>query len=122
VGGYFLYHLAAERRQQAAPAATVVPADSIAAYQARLVQLKGAAARLRVRLAAADQRERGRLERTLGLLESEISELSAAVEQWRSASGAPAQANLYQRCVLMYGRASGVCDALAEDTLPPVSR
>jgi len=119
VGAYFLYHVARERGQQAAPVAAGTTTDSIVAFQGRVERLRADAARLRVRAAQAGPLERPRIERDVDRLDAEIRDLSVAIEQWRSATGAPAQASMYQKCVLMYGRASGVCDVLADDTLPP---
>lgn len=118
LGGYFVYNVRAARSQQASVQDVPVNADSIGAYQLRLERLRVEATQLRVALGRAELVRRPGMERQLELLESRIRDLSAAIEQWRSAKGAPAQASMYQKCILMYGKASGVCDALALDTLP----
>jgi hypothetical protein len=120
--GYLVYNVARARRQQAAPVAYEVGTDSIVVYQSRLELLRAAATRLRVRAAQAGPLDRLRLERDLDRLDAWIRDLSVAIEQWRAEKNQPAQAGLYQRCILMYGKASGVCDVLADDTLPLAPR
>lgn len=118
LAGYLIRGFIRERRQQAAPVAFEVSAESIAAYQARIVELEDRVARIRTRLPLSLPGERAGYGRLITELEEEIRDLKVAVEQWRSARGVKATADLYQKCILLYGRASGVCDALAAETLP----
>ncbi|MEO0085505.1 MAG: hypothetical protein ABIK37_02615 [candidate division WOR-3 bacterium] len=119
LAGYLVRGFIRERRKQAAPVPFEVSAESVAAYQARIVELEGRVARIRTRLPLSTSGERTSYNRLITELEEEIRDLKVAVEQWRSARGAKPTADLYQKCILLYGRASGVCDALAAETLPP---
>lgn len=118
LAGYLIRGFIRERRQQAAPVSFEVSAESIAAYQARIVEMESRVARIRTRLPLSLPGERTGYNRLIAELEEEIRDLKVAVEQWRSARGAKPTADLYQKCILLYGRASGVCDALAAETLP----
>jgi len=119
LAGYLIRGFIRERRQQAGPVSFEVSAESIASYQARIDELEARVARIRIRLPLSLPGERAAYVRLIAELEEEIRDLRVAVEQWRSARGVRATDDLYQRCVLLYGRASGVCDALAAETLPP---
>ncbi|MEO0073159.1 MAG: hypothetical protein ABIK43_00665 [candidate division WOR-3 bacterium] len=120
--GYLIVQVARSRREQVARLSPTMTLDSIAAYQERVEQLKSAVVRLREKAAAAGRLERLRLERDIDRLELEIRDLLAAIEQWRSAVGNAAQADIYHRCILLYGRASGICDVLLSDTLTEPAR
>lgn len=109
---------AVERGRQARPIPYEVSADSIATYQERLAQLKDHLNRLQDKARQSEPWERLRLERRLQLLSAKIRDLEVAVAQWRAARSPNAAGNLYRNCILLYGQASGVCDALAADTLP----
>jgi hypothetical protein len=53
----------------------------------------------------------------IAALQRELAGLRRAVDEWRATrtgTGGPAA---FRQCVLLYGKASGVCDALALDTL-----
>lgn len=119
LAGYLIRGFIRERRQQAGPVAFEVSAESVAAYQSRITELESRVARIRTRLPVSPPGERAGYVRLIGELEEEIRDLRVAVEQWRSARGAKPTADLYQKCILLYGRASGVCDALAAETLVP---
>jgi hypothetical protein len=53
----------------------------------------------------------------LAEFESQISDLKHAIAQWRLARGGDAPNEAYRQCLLLYGKARGVCEALAPDTL-----
>uniref|UniRef100_A0A7C4C9X1 Uncharacterized protein n=1 Tax=candidate division WOR-3 bacterium TaxID=2052148 RepID=A0A7C4C9X1_UNCW3 len=119
LAGYLIRGFVLERRRQAAPVSFEVSAESIAVYQSRIEEMLSRIARIRTRLPLAQPGERVGYTRLIAELEEEIRDLRVAVEQWRSARGAKPTADLYQKCILLYGRASGVCDAIAAETLPP---
>lgn len=115
--GYLIVQVAQGRKEQVSRLNPDLTLDSIAAYQERVEQLQATAARLREKAAVANRLERLRLERRIDRLEAEIRDLLTAIEQWRSVTGEAAQADIYRRCILLYGRASGICDILSSDTL-----
>lgn len=108
-----------ERGRQARPLPFEVNVESIAAYQARVAELSEQLNQLQKKAMQSEPLERIRLERKLQLLSVEIRDLEVAIEQWRAARSPNAAGNLYRSCILLYGRASGVCNALATDTVPP---
>lgn len=117
VSGYLIFQFVQNRKQQVSQLNPNLTLDSIARYQERLEQLQAAAARLRERATTAGRVERLRLERHIDRLDAEIRDLAVAIEQWRSALTNAGQADMYRRCILLYGRASGICDVLMSDTL-----
>jgi hypothetical protein len=116
--GYLFYHVAVGRRQQAAAVAYEVSADSIRVYQDRIVQLDARAARFREDYKDAGTIQRLAIDRQLDLLDRRIRDLKVAVEQWKSSRDATSGGDLYTKCALLYGSASGVCEALDEQRVP----
>lgn len=118
--GYLTYSFIRQRRTQVDFVDYEVSRDSVESYQRRVVELEARAESLRVRLEDAHLVERPSVRARLSALNREIAALKHAVEQWQtSRSGGTGSSNVYRQCVLLYGRASGVCDALSLDTLGP---
>lgn len=117
--GYLIFQFAQARRQQV----DVLPdfeagTDSIRAYLSRIEELEQKAKVARSRIASSSLPERLIRERELAVLEDEIRELKLAVEQWRQARTKKSANDFYRKCIMIYGRASGVCELLLSDTLP----
>ncbi|MGQ9708328.1 MAG: hypothetical protein ACUVUR_05580 [bacterium] len=119
--GYLIFNFVYHRSQQAGIVVFEVGADTIKAYEQRIAELENTAKRIRSRIAMAPVNERWRLERQLAVLDEEIRDLKVAVEQWRNARTKRSAADIYRQCILLYGKASGVCELLVEDTLPLVN-
>ncbi len=116
--GYLVFYFAQARRQQV----DLLPdfeagTDSIRAYVSRIEELERQAKGVRSRIAHAPLTERMIRERELAVLEDRIRELKLAVEQWRQARTKKSANDLYRNCIMIYGRASGICEALFSDTL-----
>ncbi len=118
--GYLVVNVARQRREQANFVFFEVGPDSIRAFMERIDELERTASRIRSLMDMALPRERAQMSRRLAVLEEEIRDLKVAVEQWRSARSKKSIADLYHKCVMLYGKASGVCELLASDTLPLV--
>lgn len=115
--GYLIFNFVYHRSQQAGLVVFEVGADTIKAYENRIVELENTAKRIHSRIILAPINERLRLERRLTVLNEEIRDLKGAVEQWRAARTAKSASSIYRQCILLYGKASGICELLAEDTL-----
>jgi hypothetical protein len=117
--GYLVFKSAVNRKT---PAPVVVSADvgsdSIAAYRQRVVDLKGRADRLRAQLAVAGRDYKGAVQARLQMVDEQIHALEQAIGRWEVVVNPDEKAGAYRQCILYYGKASGVCDALAPDTLP----
>ncbi len=115
---YVVYNLVAPGYRRADSVAAVeVSADSIQAYIERAQELEARADSLRARLAELRLVERPAVQLRITTLERELASLRQAIDEWRMARtgiGGPAA---FRQCILLYGKASGVCDALALDTL-----
>lgn len=99
----------------------VVP-ESIKAFEERVEKLEKDAALLRNRLGSSRLMERVFINRRIALLEQEIQDLKTAVAEWRAVRDFKSTADIYRKCLLLYGKAAGVCELLATDTLPPTER
>jgi hypothetical protein len=106
------------KKQVQSPAATFeVSAESAAAYEQRVAELVARVELLKKRMVAAGTAERRAVKVRLAEFEREISDLKHAIAQWRLASGGDSPNEAYHQCLLLYGKARGVCDAMAPDTL-----
>ncbi len=94
-----------------------VTAESAAAYEKRLAELVARVELLKKRMEAAGTAERREVKARLAEFERQIYDLRHAIAQWRLARGGDAPNEAYRQCLLLYGRARGVCEALAPDTL-----
>ncbi len=115
--GYIVFSLLLPRSRQPEYFAAEVSADSIAAYDARAAELEQRADSLRRRLTELRLAARPGVQLRIAALQRELAGLRRAVDEWRATrtgTGGPAA---FRQCVLLYGKASGVCDALALDTL-----
>lgn len=117
--GYLIFNFAHARRQQVDILHDFeAGADSVQAYLARIEELERQAKGVRSRIANAPLNERLIRERELAVLEDKIRELKLTVEQWRQARTKQTATDLYRKCLLLYGGASGICELLLSDTLP----
>lgn len=94
-----------------------VSAESVAVYEQRVTELQARADSLKERVRAAGSAERRDVKARIAESERLILELQRAIEQWRVARGGDAPDAAYRQCILLYGRATGACDALALDTM-----
>ncbi len=116
--GYLVWGRAHAKSQPGRPpVAFEVGAESVAAYGQRVAELEARVAALKKRLEAAGKAERREVKARLAEFEHQMSELKRAIAQWQVARGGDAPNEAYHQCLLIYGRARGVCDALAPDTL-----
>jgi len=117
--GFIIYLIVRTSRERIPVLPTEVSADSIMAYEARADSLSVGADTLEDVLGRAGLLEQPGIRRRLARLNEEIDALRTAVERWRAARDSNGQGQAYRECILLYGRASGVCDALRIDTAPP---
>lgn len=120
--GLFIYSATRQRLGRSNLVVFEVTAESVKAFEARVAELKKNAEILRDRLTTSRLIERILLNRRLELLEKEIADLQEAVAMLRSTMDYKSAADIYRKCLLLYGKASGVCELLATDTLPPADR
>jgi hypothetical protein len=107
----------AGRQPGPAPVSFEVGAESAAAYEQRVADLEARVEVLKKRMDAAGTNERREVKARLAEFDRQIADLRRAIAQWRVARGGDAPNEAYRQCLLLYGRARGVCDALAPDTL-----
>jgi hypothetical protein len=119
LAGYFVWTSGLRSKQQARPPAVTfeVSAESAIAYEQRAEELEARVDVLKKRMVAAGTAERREVKARLAEFERQISDLKRAIAQWRLARGGDAPNEAYRQCLLLYGSARGVCEALAPDTL-----
>jgi len=119
LAGYVVWGMAQQPKRQTKPAAVSfeVSAESAAVYEQRVAELEAQVDNLKKRLEAVGTAERRAVKARLAEFDSQISDLRRAIAQWRLARGGDAPNEAYRQCLLLYGKARGVCDALAPDTL-----
>lgn len=120
--GLLIFNFTRQRVNQAGLVVFEVTAESIQAFERRVAELESSAVVLRNRLSSSALIERVFLNRRLNYLEGQIRDLKAALAQWRASKDVKSAADIYRQCLLLYGKASGVCDLLANDTLPPAEK
>jgi tryptophan 2,3-dioxygenase len=91
-----------------------VSLDSIEMYARRADSLGRVAAVLAADIGALPALERPQAQWRLGRLREEIAALETAVERWRVARDPSSQDQAFRECILLYGRASGMCEVLRE--------
>lgn len=121
LAGAIIFNFTRERTKQAGIIIFEVGADTIKAYKERIAELEHKAELLRSRMSTADPLTRLQLQRQLPTVEATIRDLKTTVEQWRTAKEQRSLGNIYRQCILLYGKASGVCDLLLSDTLSPAN-
>ncbi len=94
-----------------------VGADSALAYQRRVADLEKRAADLRGRMETIGALDRPEVKARLEAFDAHISQLKQAIARWQVARGGDGPDASYRQCVILYGSARGICDALATDTL-----
>jgi len=99
-----------------------VTPESVQVFERRVAELESSAVVLRNRLSSSSVVERLLINRRLGYLERQIEELKLTLDKWRATKDVNSAASIYYKCLLIYGKASGVCELLASDTLPPAGR
>jgi len=119
LAGLLVYLIVRQSRSRVDLLAHEVSADSIAVYQARADSLAVIAESLEVRFEKAGALTRPVVLRELATLEDEIASLRIAIDKWRNARGKYGEGQASRECILLYGRASGICDALQEAEPPP---
>ena len=115
--GYLLHSFIEHRKTQVEILDPNVGLQEINAYQARADSLRARADSVRQRLDRAGLMSRRSVKAHLALLEDEIVALERTIEVWRKSKKVRSEVDLQRQCVLLYGKASGLCDALASDTL-----
>lgn len=115
--GYLLHNFIEHRKAQVEILDPNVGIETITLYQARADSLRVRADSVRLQLERAGLLSRRSVETHLALLEDEIIALERTIEVWRKSKKLRGEVDLHRQCVLLYGKASGVCDALAADTL-----
>ena len=114
---YVVYSLAAPRsRRSDYISSAEVSAESVQVYMTKAADLEQRADSLRRRLTELRLVDRPGVQLRIAALERELSGLRQAVEQWRAARSGTGGPAAFRQCVLLYGKASGVCDALSLDT------
>jgi len=116
--GYLLHNFIEHRKAQVEILDPNVGLPEINAYQARADSLRARADSVRQRLEQAGLLSRRSVRTHLALLEDEIIALERTIEVWRKSKKLRGEVDLHRQCVLLYGRASAACNALAADTLP----
>jgi hypothetical protein len=114
--GWFSYDFITRRRTQVDVATLNLSPDTVAAYRQRVTELEQRADSLSRRFASTNLLRRPDVNARITQLNAEVGALRQAIAAWEAAKGGD---DLYRKCILMYGKASGVCDALAADTLAP---
>ena len=119
LAGYLVWSLAAgpRARGKSASAPFEVDADSVVVYEQRVAELEIQVDNLKKRMVAAGTAERREVKARLVQFEVQMSDLKRAIAKWRVARGGDAPNEAYRQCLLLYGKARGVCEALAPDTL-----
>jgi len=115
--GYLLHNFIEHRKAQVEILDPNVGFETITLYQARADSLRARADSVRLQLERAGLLSRRSVKAHLALLEDEIVALERTIEVWRKSKKVRSEVDLHRQCVLLYGKASGVCDALASDTL-----
>jgi hypothetical protein len=113
--GWLTYDFIAHRRTQADVVQFDPNPDSVAVYKQRVAELQDRADSLSRRFSSTNLLRRPAVNARLMQLNDQISQLKQAIAAWEAAKHST---DLYGKGILMYGKASGVCDALAADTLP----
>ena len=118
LAGYVVWGLAQQPKKQTKPASAAfeVSAESAAVYEQRVAELEAQVDNLKKRMEAVGTAEQRAVRVRLAEFESQMSDLKHAIAQWRLARGGDAPNEAYRECLLLYGKARGVCDALAPDT------
>jgi hypothetical protein len=114
LAGLLVYLIVRQSRSRVDLLAHEVSADSIAVYQARADSLAIVAESLEVRYERAGALAKPGALRQLTALKDEIASLRIAIDKWRNTRGKYGEGQAFQKCVLLYGRASGICEALEE--------
>lgn len=99
--------------------ASQVGPDSIAVYERKADSLEQVVASLAARMDSIGLLRRPGLNFKLQRLEGEIAGLRRAIAEWHRTRDSARRNQLYQECLVLYGRASGMCELLlTEDSLP----
>ncbi len=114
--GFIIYLIISANRGRTDLLPAEVSADSIKVYQQRADSLEMEVPLLRARLEDAGLLQQPRIRQKLTRLEEEIASLKNAVERWRASRDTGGDNQSYRQCVLLYGRATGICDVLQVDT------
>lgn len=116
LSGVLVYIVVRQSRARADYLVSEVSADSIQAYADRADSLARVAEILELDLGSLRLLDQPAARFRLDRLRGEIGALRTAVERYRVARTPAEQNQAYRECVLLYGRATGVCDALLVET------
>lgn len=119
LAGAVIFNFTRERTKQAGVIIFEIGADTIKAYEERIAELENKVEQIRKRMETANPLLRLQLQRQLPALEATIRDLKVAVAQWRTEKRGRFSGDVYRQCILLYGKASGVCDLLLSDSLSP---
>jgi len=110
----FLIYLLVQRSAERRPLLfqSDVSEDSVAAYARRADSLSVVAETLTAQFNHSGLLRRPGLSLRLNRLNEEIDGLRMAVERWREAQQGYDKNQAYHECILIYGRASGICEGL----------
>ena len=92
-----------------------VTADSIASYERRADSLERIAGVLEMDYDAIGLLDKPAARRRLDRLRVQVEALHVAIERWRTARTSHGQNKAYRECILLYGKATGVCEVLSTD-------
>lgn len=109
-----VYIVVRQNRERVDYLPSEVGGETVEAYADRADSLERVAEVLELDISALGLLEQPAARRQLARLRAEIAALRTAVERYRVARTPAAQDQSYRECVLLYGRASGICDALQE--------
>jgi len=115
--GYLLHNFIEHRKAQVEVLDPNVGIETITLYEARADSLRARADSVRRQLERTGLLSRRPVKTHLALLEDEIVALERTIEVWRKSKKLRGEVDLHRQCVLLYGKASGACDALAADTM-----
>ena len=113
-----VYIIVRQSRTRVDYLASEVSADSITSYETRADSLGRAAEVLEADLGSLSGLAKASARRRLDGLRGEIAALRTAIERWRAARTPEDNNQAYRECILLYGKASGICEGLSTDVPP----
>ncbi|HDQ98751.1 MAG TPA: hypothetical protein ENN51_00485 [candidate division WOR-3 bacterium] len=112
LSGVLVYVVVRQNRARSDYLVSEVSADSIIAYEDRADSLERVTEILEADLPSLRLLDQPAARFRLDRLRGEIAALRTAVERYRVARTPTEQNQAYRECILLYGRATGICDAL----------
>jgi len=121
VGAAILASFVWRKPRYVVSASGATSADSIAAYEQRIGELRVRVDSLKAVLARRGVLEGVGVRLRISQVEQHLNQLRESVRIWRSAHDQYGVGQAYRECLLLYGNAQSACQALSYDTLPPDS-